>query len=69
MKPQRTHANDDGGIDWDGIWSTYVQQSDAPLELKAANDNTDDREPSGFGLAVVVIIVMVVGLSCIGAIQ
>ena len=63
MKPQRTHANDDGGIDWDKVWSVYVQQSDA-REIEAANDNRPEPTSvggSGFVLSALLILIVLSG--------
>lgn len=73
MKPQRTHANDDGGIDWTKVWDRHVQQKHGgTVELAPANDNSADpeeREPSRFWIALALIFVVMVGLSFIGGIQ
>lgn len=71
MKPQRTHANDDGGIDWDKVWSRVQQKHGDTVELAPANDNSADpeREPSRFWIALALIFVLMVGASCIGAVQ
>lgn len=72
MKPQRTHANDDGGIDWDKVWSRVQQRHGGTVELAPANDNDADpkeREPSRFPIALALIFVLMVGASCIGAVQ
>jgi hypothetical protein len=64
MKPQPTHANDEG-IDWDKVWSVYVKQSDA-REVEAANDNERQAEPtsvggSGFVLSALLILIVLSG--------
>lgn len=69
MTPQRTHANDEG-IDWTMVWDSHVQQSGVRnIEVEAANDNSNEREPSRFVLAMILLAICVVGFSAIGAIQ
>lgn len=72
MNPQRTHANDDGGIDWTKVWDRHVQQRHGGT-VEAANDNDhteEDRgEPTNSGVFLILLLICVVGLSFIGAVQ